>query len=152
LPPKPQPVADRIRRKVVVDEKTGCWNFTGAKHNGYGWVSTGTKDRPQRAHRLMWETTHGPIPSGLRVLHKCDNRACCNPDHLFLGTQRDNVADMFQKGRAPQRWGKLGSLTPDQVREIRASSLSNVELAAKYGIWRQTIYKVRNRLYYSWVD
>jgi hypothetical protein len=52
-----------------------------------------------RSHRAAWKLTHGPIPDGLQVLHRCDNPPCCNPAHLFLGTQQDNIADMHKKGR-----------------------------------------------------
>lgn len=145
------PPAERIRKRIAVDQNTGCWNFTGAKHNGYGWVSTSARGHPRRAHRVMWEDMHGPIAEGLHVLHKCDNRACCNPDHLFLGRAKDNVDDMFRKERNPRRWGKTGSLTPADVRAIRNSDKSNVELAAEYKIWRQTVYKIRRGEYYAWV-
>jgi len=79
-----------------------CWIFTGkARLREYGSVAgrKNGKPWPQYAHRLAWELTHGPIPEGLSVLHKCDVPLCCNPDHLFLGTQADNVHDAQRKGR-----------------------------------------------------
>lgn len=77
----------------------GCWEWTGATTWGYGEVNRqGISGR--RVHRLAWEFAYGPIPDGLMVLHRCDNRSCVRPDHLFLGTAADNMHDMIAKGRA----------------------------------------------------
>src|SRR5256885_74384 len=83
-------------RKTI--SPSGCWEWVGSKRElGYGQVRY--KGRSARAHRIAWELTFGEIPDGRSVLHKCDNPPCINPDHLFLGTQQDNVDDMFRKGR-----------------------------------------------------
>ena len=91
---------ERFNRQIRVDRKTGCWIWTGAKNGGYGVLGRGKKKEGLvRAHRAAWELFRGPIPTGCWVLHRCDVRACCNPDHLFLGDAEANSKDMAKKGR-----------------------------------------------------
>lgn len=102
MPPKPKPIQERLWPKV---DTTGgvdsCWEWLAAKkQGGYGKIGIGGKYGGWvLAHRVAWELENGQIPSGLVVCHKCDNPGCCNPSHLFLGTQPDNLADMRRKGR-----------------------------------------------------
>lgn len=92
----------RFWAKVAPPNEKGCRLWTSAiGRYGYGAISGAPESR---AHRLAWRLTHGPIPPGMWVLHHCDVRACCNVDHLFLGTAADNTADMIAKGRA-DLWG-----------------------------------------------
>ena len=85
-----------LHRADVVE--SGCWEWRGWKHDkGYGLLEVSKKK--VRAHRVAYEGMVGEIPEGLLVCHKCDNPCCVNPDHLFVGTYRDNVLDMHRKGR-----------------------------------------------------
>jgi hypothetical protein len=78
--------------------ESGCWLWSGSLGTG-GYGLCGHQKRVKRSHRIAWELTHGPIPDGMVVCHRCDNPPCCNPAHLFLGTLADNVRDMVAKGR-----------------------------------------------------
>lgn len=85
----------------------GCWEWTGSLNSG-GYGTVGRQGLTGRTlHRLAWEMAYGPIPDGAQVLHRCDNRKCCRPDHLFLGTAADNIYDMIEKGRAA--WQRTSS-------------------------------------------
>ena len=99
------------------------------------------------AHRLMWRLAYGEHPGLLKVCHKCDNRQCVNPSHLFIGTQKDNVADMIRKNRrAESPRGEMNfksKLNDEAVRQIRAASGPLRPLANQYGVSVDTIRSVR---------
>ena len=87
----------------LVPAADGCLEWPGQRDkNGYGMIWNG--HGPRRTHRLAWELTNGAAPAGMQVLHRCDNPPCCNPEHLFLGTPKDNVVDMMAKGRDRFGW------------------------------------------------
>lgn len=112
-----------------------CWSWVGAgKGNGYGHTSRGP------AHRVSYELFVGPIPEGMDVCHKCDNRSCVNPDHLFIGTRAENMADMKAKGRGSG--GCRKHLREHQVQEIRrrlAAGVAQAEIARTMNINRSTV-------------
>lgn len=125
-----------------------CWLWTGSLNpKGYGIIRINNK--PIKTHRLSYEQSHGTIPPGLFVCHRCDVRNCVNPDHLFLGTITDNTLDMFSKGR--NAIGVKGSrpsnarLTNEDVRAIR-QSLEPLKIAAtRYGTSLSCISAIRHR-------
>ena len=124
-----------LMERVSPEPTTGCWLWTGRyfRRNAYGRAR-----RDERAHRFSFETLVSPIPAGLSVLHRCDNPACVNPAHLFLGTQADNMRDMARKGRGLIR----SVLTPAQIQQARALAASGVlhrEIAAQLGVDRTCI-------------
>lgn len=99
-----------------------CWEWTAGNRGkgGYGRFSMGRANKPIRAHRFSWELFYGPIPTGMDVLHRCDNPLCVNPRHLFLGTNLDNVRDMHAKNRHSHGEGHgQAKLTDAKVRKIR---------------------------------
>jgi hypothetical protein len=141
--------AERFWSKV---EKTpGCWLWSAFKNGpGYGWFRVGQK--PRQAHRVSWELHNGPIPDGLQVLHRCDVRSCVRPDHLFLGTQLDNIADMLAKGRhravvgSQQRGARLDETDIIDIRTLHASGVKSVALARAFSVSPKTIWAAVNRL------
>jgi hypothetical protein len=137
-------LSERFRR-LTVPGPGGCTLWVGmVSRFGYGRMKI--DGRRIGAHRVAWELANGPIPDGLFVCHKCDVRRCVNPDHLFLGTQADNMADRNSKGRQVRgekmHWAKL---TPDAIEEIRTGGRDAIALATKFGISRNHIYNIRNR-------
>lgn len=140
--------------RVKVLGESDCWEYEGkGRITGYGSYSF--RGKLWLAHRLAWTLTNGQIPKGSGhhgtvVMHTCDNRLCVNPKHLMLGTQRDNVRDMDQKGRRvvrPLNGEKHGNakLTDADVVAIRRSRESDPALAKKYGVTPEAINYARTR-------
>lgn len=123
-----------------------CWEWTGCIHpKGYGLFRTKQLNQ-YRAHRAAWVLARGEIPAGIWVLHRCDNRRCVNPNHLFLGTAKDNSSDMVKKGRSAygERHG-YSKLTEKAVRQIRRDKRGASEIARAHGVSRSLIFKIKAR-------
>ena len=132
----------RVERQGPED----CWEWQGSRlPAGYG--TFGSLGKTLYAHRVSWELHFGAVPQGLFVCHKCDNPPCCNPVHLFLGTQGDNLQDMKQKGRSQvgeRHWNV--KLSETQVLEIRnrysRGQITQDELAKEFGVSQGTIWDI----------
>lgn len=137
---------DRFNEKWIPHPKRGCWIWTAAI-NGRGYGVFSLVDRRARiASRVAWRLYNGSVPDGLEVMHKCDHRACVNPDHLSLGTHAENMEDMTIKRRqsyGESRWS--AKLTEQKVVEIRESAQSAKVLSKKYGVSKPTIYLIRSK-------
>ena len=145
-------IAGRFWAKV--NKTSACWNWKTGKYSaGYGAFSLHGYNT--RAHRFAWELAYGQIPEGLEVCHHCDNPACVRPDHLFLGTQKQNIRDGINKGRIIPRRCNPGEsngraiLAADQVQEIKriyshkgskySRQITYRKLAQQFNISRRTI-------------
>jgi hypothetical protein len=133
MPKKARTVEEKLKVQHTVDPDTGCWNWTGPLRNGYGQVCT-ARSKHVLAHRAAYQLFVGEITDGLYVCHRCDNRRCMNPEHLFLGTALDNAQDMVSKGRQASGVKLATKLTADQARAIREDGRKYREIAPDYGI------------------
>ena len=146
---------ERIEAKVLRIPEAGCWVWMGSTQvRGYGELIS--NKRKHLAHRASYEAFVGKIPKGMYVCHACDNVACVNPNHLFLGTQKQNLQDMANKGRST--WGEKNSqakLTEQQVKEIKqgfATGKTDMELAKQFNMSRQGINSIRKGKLWSYVN
>lgn len=151
----------------------GCWNWKGCTNNrGYGWFQTG---KTSLAHRISYKLFYGISPKNKLVLHKCDNPKCVNPDHLFLGTHKDNMIDMVNKGRdgkinrinlpilGQKTRFKLGQLVGEKapkaklnwdtiklIREQLLKGITHKVLGDRFKVNESTISKIKRNL--IWVE
>jgi len=122
-------VLERVLAKTEIIPECGCWIFMGQLNKqGYGRIGRGGRNGGLAfTHRITYQYLVKDIPYGMHVLHKCDVPSCCNPHHLFVGTDADNNADMISKGRAVYVRGEqqgIAILTEQLVRQMRASRLA----------------------------
>ena len=134
-----------------VQKSDGCWEWTAfRKKNGYGYVRRGGK--AMYAHRISWEMENGPIPNKMCVCHSCDNPACVNPEHLWIGTQAENLNDMRSKGRfntigrsrgSAHRWAKIDENDVCEIRRRLLAGESMAQIARDFNVTRSAIYKIK---------
>jgi hypothetical protein len=124
-----------------VDQSGGpdaCWPWVGRVGTPERHVYRKFNGKTRSVHSVAWEVTNGPIPEGQVVCHRCDNPPCCNPAHLFVGTQADNLQDMTEKGRRFYRY------TAEQVAEVRAATGEIREIAARLGMGKSQVHNIRS--------
>jgi hypothetical protein len=146
----------RRRWESKVKRGDGCWEWTGAISEGYGqfWF----RGRVRRAHRAAYILFRGEIPEGAHVLHRCDNRACVNPDHLFLGTNLDNILDRVAKGRSlPMRGSangraRLNEEDVGKIKRLLSAGVGAPEVAQRYGVAHATIHCIQTGRNWGWLS
>jgi predicted XRE-type DNA-binding protein len=148
---------ERFWQKVSKKEDDSCWEWNAAFMNGYGWFSFNKQEGPKFAHRVsaLLSGLIDDINSDLHVLHKCDNTKCCNPKHLFVGTNADNVADRVKKNRTKfvSKYGEangMSKLTSDDVVSVRNlyknKDISQSKIAKMFNIKQPQVSRIVNQL------
>ncbi len=158
MPKREENIETRFARKVQRSAPDACWEWQGGIANtGYGQMSVRRPDgrwTMENTHRIAWKLVQGAIPAGQCVLHRCDNRKCVNPAHLFLGTKADNIADMVSKGRQARGEKKplttplsaqcvaaiKAALAPFTGNRVRRGVVR--DLAEKFGVCRASVTNI----------
>lgn len=147
-------------KKFVFEEKeNGCLICTSHCKDNFGYTRARINGKHIRLHRFLYEEAYGKIPFGLVVRHKCDNPACCNIEHLELGTQLDNINDMITRGRVYkgekiQNRGvnnKANKLSEKQIKEIFLSPLGSRKLSKLYEVSKTTILDIKKQKTWKWL-
>ena len=146
-----RPVTERLWARVAKGGPDDCWPWLGyCRQNGHGAIARGRRGEGlDGTHRVAWESANGPIPDGLIVRHTCDNPPCCNPAHLLVGTQADNIRDAVERGRLAREFRMPHTVLSDaDVAFIRAHFWRNGywtnsrELADRFGVSRDHITRI----------
>jgi hypothetical protein len=142
-------IEELFSKYKVVPQPNGCANWGGQVTAGYGCISGWDKIRKKKiaskAHRVAFELANGPIPAGMCVCHSCDNSICVNPEHLFLGTYKENSQDALRKRRLATGERSPGAkLTAQDVAKIRLDGRTKAAIAREHGVCRATISHIFN--------
>ena len=152
-------IKDRFWEKVDKKGEDGCWEWLGCCHHQWGYGSLNVGGKYMAAHRYSWELYFGKIPEGWLICHKCDNPSCVNPEHLFLGTNKDNSDDKIKKGRNASSVGENNGrsiLTEDSVRQIfdlyKNRNYSHMKLGKMFNVHSTTIGHILQRKLWGHVE
>lgn len=148
MPSMTEEQIDKFWSEVFIKEQSECWEWSGCRHvTGYGKTTVNRKD--YTTHRLAYFISRRIDPGELLVCHHCDNRACCNPVHLFLGTHKENVTDMVKKGRNPRgdssRSSKLTEVDLSTIQSMRSNGLTYKKIAKILGVSVVCVWQAHNR-------
>ena len=141
---------ERMKQKYIVNPVTNCWEWQANRYyNGYGHINVDKKTL--FVHRYSYEYYFGSFDKSLCVLHKCDNRKCINPDHLFLGTRDENMKDMVSKNRQAKGidngTNKLSEIDVIEIKKTLSEKIYKgliTQLSKKYKVSRAVIYDIKN--------
>jgi len=137
---------ERIENKIMPEPMSGCWLWIGFIESAGGYGVINVDKKIVKAHRVSYSIYKGPIADGLHVCHHCDVRSCVNPDHLFLGTNEDNMNDMYKKGRGRKVGGNeshFSKLTDEDVITILKSNKKSSELANEFKVTKTNINYIK---------
>lgn len=141
---------NRFWVRVKVGSESDCWEWTGHRHpKGYG-AFKGPNGKLMKAHRIAYQMTKGNIPDGLLCMHSCDNPPCCNPAHLSVGTDSENMTQMHERGRANRAVGskhhnaRLMEADVAAIKRRLAVGESQIAIANDYGLHRQTVHQIKS--------
>lgn len=148
-------------KEILLEEKpNGCIECISHTKDTCGYTRIRYKGKHERLFRVIYQMKYGEIPKGMLIRHKCDNPSCCNVEHLEIGTPKDNVSDMIQRGRdkyhtkRPERNGSnnvSSKLNEEQVKEIYLSNSSCNKLAKQYAVSKVTILLIRHKKIWAWL-
>ena len=159
--PKFGTLKERFDKSYIVNKATGCWEWDCQLFStGYGKIEYNDeigKRKCTPAHRLSYRLYKGEIKDALQVCHKCDNRKCVNPEHLWLGTQKENTDDMVKKGRGNKASGEkngMSKLTLENVKEIKNMLMKNItyqEIANMFHVSKSCINDIKSKRRWKYV-
>lgn len=140
-------IYSKLVKRIKVDLISGCWEWIGSKNvYGYGVLWYNKWGKRTLVHRVIYSIFIGVIPNGMFVCHKCDNRSCVNPEHLFIGTAKDNTQDCIRKGRFVIHYGEEchnSKLTNEQVLKIRIDPRPHKEISKEYNIDKSIVSRIQ---------